>query len=62
MIDKLLFENHLAFLSLKGGCTGLSESTLVKCHIVGHHMSQLKHAKFNEINVSAQIYCLAVSE
>ena len=26
MIDKL----HLEFLSLKGGCTGLSKSTLVK--------------------------------
>ena len=27
---KLLSENHLACLSLKGGCTGSSESTLVK--------------------------------
>ena len=27
---KLLTEHHLEFLSLKGGCTGLSESTLVK--------------------------------
>ena len=26
----LLTEHHLEFLSLKGGCTGLSESTLVK--------------------------------
>ena len=30
MIVKLLAEHHLEFLSLKGGCTGLSESTLVK--------------------------------
>ena len=30
MIVKLLTEHHLAFLSLKGGCTGSSESTLVK--------------------------------
>ena len=30
MIDKLLTEHHLEFLSLKGGCTGSSESTLVK--------------------------------
>ena len=30
MIVKLLTEPHLEFLSLKGGCTGLSESTLVK--------------------------------
>ena len=27
---KLLTEHHLGFLSLKGGCTGSSESTLVK--------------------------------
>ena len=27
---KLLTEHHLRFLSLKGGCTGSSESTLVK--------------------------------
>ena len=27
---KLLTEHHFEFLSLKGGCTGLSESTLVK--------------------------------
>ena len=30
MSVKLLTEHHLEFLSLKGGCTGLSESTLVK--------------------------------
>ena len=30
MIAKLLTEHHLEFLSLKGGCTGSSESTLVK--------------------------------
>ena len=30
MTFKLLAENHLEFLSLKGGCTGSSESTLVK--------------------------------
>ena len=30
MIVKLLTEPHLAFLSLKGGCTGSSESTLAK--------------------------------
>ena len=27
---KLLAEQHLEFLSLKGGCTGWSDSTLVK--------------------------------
>ena len=30
MIVKLLTEHHLEFLSLQGGCTGSSESTLVK--------------------------------
>ena len=30
MIDKLLIEHHLEFLSLKGGCRGLCESTHVK--------------------------------
>ena len=30
MIVKLLTEHHLKFLSLKEGCIGLSESTLVK--------------------------------
>ena len=42
MIVKQLTEHHLEFLSLKGGSTGLSEFTLVKCHIVGNHMSRLK--------------------
>ena len=30
MVVKLLIEHHLKFLSLKGGCTGSSESTHVK--------------------------------
>ena len=30
MIVKLLTEHHLKFLSLKGGCRGSFESTLVK--------------------------------
>ena len=38
---KHLTEHHLEFLSLTGDCTGSSESTLVKCHIVGNHMSRL---------------------
>ena len=39
---KLLTNNHLEFLSLKGGCTGSSESTLVKTphcwksHVLAH--------------------------
>ena len=30
MAVKLLTKNYLEFLSLKGGCTGSSESTLIK--------------------------------
>ena len=30
MIVKLLTEHHLEFLSLKGGCRGSPESTLIK--------------------------------
>ena len=30
MTVKLLIEHHLEFLRVKGGCTGSSESTLVK--------------------------------
>ena len=42
MIIKLLTEHHLEFLSLKGGCKGLSESRLVKMqhcwksHVTAH--------------------------
>ena len=44
MIVKLLTEHQLDFLSLKVGCRGSSESTLVKkCQIVGNLMSWLKY-------------------
>ena len=42
MYVKLLTEHHLEFLSSKGGCTGSSESTLVKMphcwksHVTAH--------------------------
>ena len=41
MTVKLLTDHHLEFLSLKGGCTGWSESS--KCLIVGNHMSRLNY-------------------
>ena len=41
MSVKLLTEHHLEFLSLKGGCTGLS-----KYHIVGNHLSGLNYVLF----------------
>ena len=43
MSVKLLTKLHLEFLSLKGGCTGSSESTLVKkphcwkSHVMAHY-------------------------
>ena len=43
MIVKLLTEHHLECLSLKGGGTGSSESTLVKCQIVENHMHWLNY-------------------
>ena len=39
MIVKLLTEKHLEFLSLKGGCIGSSESTLVKLLEISCHGS-----------------------
>ena len=47
MSVKLLTEHHLEFLSLKGGCTGSSESTLVKMphcwksHVTAHMVSRV---------------------
>ena len=42
MTDKLLTEKHLEFLSLKGGCTGSSESILVKMsHRKSHVTAQM---------------------
>ena len=41
-LNKLLTEHHLEFLSLKGGCTDTSESTVVKMphcwksHVTAH--------------------------
>ena len=53
MIVKLLTEHHLEFLSLKEGCRGSSESTLVKMfffwksHAAAHMITAaLKHADF----------------
>ena len=41
MTINLQTEQHLEFLSLKGGCTGSSEAALDKCHIVGNHITAL---------------------
>ena len=53
MIVKLLNEHNLEFLSLKGGCTGSSESTLVKMphcwtsHAMGQFQIRYLHKKGN---------------
>ena len=39
MIVKLLTDHHLEFLSLKGGCRGSPESTLVKMSHAAAHIS-----------------------
>ena len=59
MTVKLLTENHLEFLSFKGGCRGSSESTHVKMqycwksHGLAHLCSEIGHAayqvKWNEV-------------
>ena len=51
MIVKLLTEHHLEFLSLKGGCTGLSESTLVKIPNCWKYMSRL--IIYSDIHISS---------
>ena len=47
MTVKLPTEHHLQFLSLKGGCTGLSESTPVK---IPHCWKS--HVNMNQISFS----------
>ena len=43
MSVKQLTEHQLEFLSFKGGCTGLSESTLVKMpHFLKSHVAEAK--------------------
>ena len=45
MIVKLLTEHHLEFLSLKGGCRGLSQSTLAKMSncLTSHAAAQMEN-------------------
>ena len=53
MIVKLLTEHHLEFLSFKGGCTGLSESTHVKMphcwksHVAAHFYFRIILPKYS---------------
>ena len=56
MSVKLLTEHNLEFLSLKGGCACSCESTLVKCHIVGNHMTRLKVNKKQQKKTETKRY------
>ena len=59
MTVKLQTEYHLEFLSLKGGCTGSSESTLVKIpHCWKSHV--LAHLFFTVSNGTDLDMCCAV--
>ena len=55
MTVKLLTEHHLEFLSFKGGCTGLSMSTLVemphclKSHVVAQLWASTRENMFSGI-------------
>ena len=51
MIVKLLTEHHLEFLSLKGRCRGLSESSLVKMPHCWkpHALAQMYYVSIGEI-------------
>ena len=50
---KLLTEHHLEFLSLKGGCTGSSESTLVKMpHCWKSHVMAQMFSLRNKKNIA----------
>ena len=50
MTVQLLTEHHLAFLSLKGGCTGSSQSTLVKMpHCWKSHVMAQLFGKYHQL-------------
>ena len=53
MIVKLLNEHHLEFLSLKGGCRGSSESTLVKISNCWkyHATAHLEFKKYENMSI-----------
>ena len=61
MIVKLLTEHHLDVLSLKGGCTDSSESTLVKMpqswksHALAHILSNIFEGSHGLLPLHVQI-------
>ena len=64
MTAKLLTEQHFEFLSLRGGCTDSSESTLVKMHatlleITCHGSNLLKFMKMVKCLIEFEyFYCI----
>ena len=67
MSVKLLTEHHLAFLSLKGGCTGSSESALVKMPHCWNQVSRLmlpcyiiESKQRGQVTWIAHLFCLKV--
>ena len=61
MIVKLLTEHHLEFLSIKGGCTGSSESTLVKMpHCWKYHAAALIVSRLGPCQMPFRNHILAV--
>ena len=58
MIVKLQTEHHLEFLSLKGGCAGSSESTLVQMPYCwkSHVTAQMSKKKFPIPHVHVYIF------
>ena len=60
MVVKLLTEHHLEFLSLKGGCRGLSKSTHVKMPHCwkSHATAHVKLASTQELSTCLHIETL----
>ena len=60
MTPRLLTEQHLEFLSLTGGCTGTSESTLVKMpHCWKSHVAAEMSQTCWELR--CQLYCFSIT-
>ena len=66
MTVKLLNEHHLESLSIKGGCTGLSEYTLVKMphcwksHVVAPGISLRFGVAGRHCQETGQIHCFII--
>ena len=61
MLVKLLTENHLEFLSLKGGCRGSSESTLVKMpHCWKSHVTAQMYSLSDLNMILDMFHCLLI--